>query len=502
MTFNLSCKFNKILSNNVEKNIIGFKKNNFWNWKTRKNLKNNVLDCIEILKDRKIGLRDRVLYKGNNSFEWISWNIATNAIGGIWVPLYADQQKYMVNYIIKDCNPKLCISNENYKNVDCISNKILENNFTNNYNNDIPIEEKSEISKLIYTSGTTGNPKGVILTHKNLISNYEAIDHQFRELRNENITTLNILPWAHIYGLTTELYYNIFNNNKIAIATSKEDFIKELREIKPDYLYLVPRILELIKKKISVFDKDYVRFILPYALKYVFGGNIKAIFTGGALLDETTKNFYYENGIQLCEGYGCTETSPMISVNGINTNFHRKSVGKIMTNLDVEIMSGEICVSGPSVMKGYWNDKEKTKNAFVQFHFDNYYKTGDAGEIKEGYLYFKGRISDNYKLDNGKFVSLSNVDKKIKQYVNIPYIVYGENKPYNILIVENLKDNKIDQNIINKINENLDNYLHIKKILFVEKDYFSNFLTPKLSIKRKKVIESLENEILEIYKKN
>jgi long-chain acyl-CoA synthetase len=498
MNYNLTYKFNKILSTNIDNKIIGFKKNNSWIWKSRKDLKINVLNCIDVLKDRKIGLKDRVLYKGNNSFEWISWNIATNALGGIWVPLYGDQQKDMVNYIVEDCNPKLCISEENYKNVDCISNKILENSFSNNYNEDIPIEENSDISNLIYTSGTTGNPKGVILTHKNLISNYKAIDHQFSDLRNENITTLNILPWAHIYGLTTELYYNILSDNKVAIASSKENFIKELREIRPDYLYLVPRILELVKKKLSVLDKEYIRFILPYALKYIFGNNIKAIFIGGALLDEHTKNFYLNNGIHLCEGYGCTETSPMISVNGLNKNYKPKSIGKIMYNLDVEIMSGEICVSGPSVMKGYWNDKQKTKNSFVQFHFNQFYKTGDAGEVKEGYLYFKGRISENYKLDNGKFVSVSNVEQKIKELINIPFIVYGENKPYNIIIAEEYND-ELNESVITKINEKLDNYLHIKKILFVKKDFFANFLTPKMSLKRKKLIEAVQDEILNIY---
>jgi long-chain acyl-CoA synthetase len=500
MRYNLTYRFNNILSNNIDKKILGYKKNNNWIWKTRKDLKVNILNCIDVLKDRKIQLNDRVMYKGNNSFEWISWNIATNSLGAVWVPLYTDQQKNMVDYIIKDCTPKLCITNEKYQNVDCISNKVLDNTFSNTYKNDIPIEEKSDISNLIYTSGTTGNPKGVILTHKNLLSNYEAIDKRFIELRDEDITTLNILPWAHIYGLTTELYYNILSNNRVALASSKEDFIKELREIKPDYLYLVPRILELIKKKLSLFDKKYIKFILPYALKYLFGGNVKAIFIGGALLDPDTKNFYLDNGIHLCEGYGCTETSPMISVNGLDKTFKPKSIGKIMDNLNIEIMSGEICVSGPSVMKGYWNDKQKTKDSFIEYHFDKFYKTGDEGEVKEGYLYFKGRISENYKLDNGKFVSVSNVESIIKQFIDIPFLIYGENKPYNIIIAEDIDYDSLNQSTIYKINEKLDNYLHVKKILFVKKDFFSEFLTPKMSLKRKSLIAALENEIKEIYK--
>jgi long-chain acyl-CoA synthetase len=500
MRYNLTHRFNKILSTNVDKSILGFKKDNQWIWKTRKDLKVNVLNCVEVLKDRNISVRDRVIYKGNNSFEWISWNIATNALGGIWVPLYADQQKNMVDYIISNCKPKLCISNEEYKNVDCISNKVLENTFSNSHKNDIPMEEKADISNLIYTSGTTGNPKGVILTHKNLLSNYEAIDNRFRELREKEITTLNILPWAHIYGLTTELYYNMLSNNRVALTSSKEVFVNELREIKPDYIYLVPRILELVKNKLAIFDKQYIKFILPYALKHLFGGNLKAIFIGGALLDPETKKFYTENGISLCEGYGCTETSPMISVNGLNKESKHDSIGKIMDNLNIEIMNGEICVAGPSVMKGYWNDKQKTRDAFIEYQFDKFYKTGDAGELKEGYLYFKGRISENYKLDNGKFVSVSNVESIVKSLVEVPFIIYGDNKPYNIIIAEDIDYDSLNQTTLYKINENLDNYLHIKKILFVKKDFFADFLTPKMSLKRKSLIAALENEIREIYK--
>jgi long-chain acyl-CoA synthetase len=151
-------------------------------------------------------------------------------------------------------------------------------------------------------------------------------------------------------------------------------------------------------------------------------------------------------------------------------------------------------------MKGYWNDKQKTRDAFIEYQFDKFYKTGDAGELKEGYLYFKGRISENYKLDNGKFVSVSNVESIVKSLVEVPFIIYGDNKPYNIIIAEDIDYDSLNQTTLYKINENLDNYLHIKKILFVKKDFFADFLTPKMSLKRKSLIAALENEIREIYK--
>lgn len=499
---NLTFLLDKVLSSQVNNPLIGYKNKNKWVWKTRSDLKMNILKCIDVLKDRNVTSFNRVMYKGSNSFEWISWNIATNSLGGIWVPLYDNQSDKYVNHIINDCKPRLFITDNKYNGVDCIDNSVLiNNNFEKNYWEDLPINYSADIAKLIYTSGTTGNPKGVMLSHDNIISNYESINMRFEDFKDKKFTALNILPWAHIYGLTAELYYNILSGNKIAISSGKDNFINEIKEIQPDILYLVPRVLELIKSKLEKFDKPIIRYILPYIIKHIFGKNLVTIFIGGAMLDENTKQFYKDYHITLCEGYGCTETSPMVSVNHLNfPNRNEKSIGKIMDNLDVRIneLNNEILVSGPSVMKGYWRNERATKSVFKTIDNKAFYKTGDEGYIKDNFLFYKGRISENYKLSNGKFVNLNHIENIVKKYVKNQFVIFGDSKPYNIIICEKSTKQDIVENL-HLINKELEKYLQIEKIMEIEDDTFINYFTPKLSLKRKLFIKDFKDKIENYY---
>ena len=235
--------------------------------------------------------------------------------------------------------------------------------------------------------------------------------------------------------------------------------------------------------------------ILPLVIKRLFGNNILTIFMGGAKLDDNTKKFYLDNGINICEGYGCSETAPMISVNHISDPRDINSIGKVLNNVLVNIVNGEIQVAGPNVMVGYWNNKEATNEVLVKEDGITWYKTGDAGEKIDNFLYYKGRISENYKLTNGKFVNVNDTESRLKKSISNFFIIYGENRSYNILIVEK----PFDENQLDKINKNIDNYLKIKKVLLVDSDVFADYLTPKMSIKRKKLIKNLENEINELY---
>jgi long-chain acyl-CoA synthetase len=492
----ISSRFRKLLSSSIDKPILGIKNHNNWNWINRNKLKNNIIYCIQVLKYNNIKVNHRVMYKGDNSINWISWNIATNAIGAIWVPLYANQTDSYVNHIINDCEPSLLISKENHH-----KNVRLQNDFIDpeNYTHDIPINNDGIISNLIYTSGTTGKPKGVILTNDNILANIDAIETRFSNFTNEKqYTSLSILPWAHIYGMTAELYYNLLNNNRIAISSGPTEFVKEIREIKPDFLYLVPRVMQMIKTKIEIFDKPIINKILPYILNYVFGKNLQTIFMGGAQLDETTKHFYLNNGIMICEGYGCTETSPMISVNHNVEPRDINSVGKILDNLIVEIINDEICVSGPSVMAGYWDNTEATNEVLINHNDKIFYKTGDEGHIKNGFLYYNGRFKENYKLNNGKFVNINEIDNIVKQYTTLPFMVYGNNKRYNIIIIE--ENSNIDKTILNRINKKLKSFLHIKDILMIENNTFQQFMTPKMSLKRNELEKFLQDKINITYK--
>ena len=216
------------------KYILSSKCNKHWIWYSKMDILNAFMASRNILKSQNIKKGDRVAFKGKNSFEWIAWNMATNSLGGVWVPMYEDQSDDYCNYIIKDCNPKIFLSsqNEHYNNVKTIDDSLKEINNDNDFDKIQFID--NELSTLIYTSGTTGDPKGVMLSNNNILSNIHSINKRFYDLPTG--MSLNILPWAHIYSQTCELYYNILYDNKIAISSSRENFIKDIM------LYLKPTI--------------------------------------------------------------------------------------------------------------------------------------------------------------------------------------------------------------------------------------------------------------------
>ena len=478
----------RILIKNLNKNandiFLGFKHKNQWKWVKKQELYKNILTSKDILQSLDVKKGDRVAFKGKNSQEWIAWNMATNSLGAIWVPMYQDQNNDYCNHIIEDCQPKVFISDH-------------DNVFVPTITTSIPKEESQPISNfvynpistLIYTSGTTGSPKGVMLSNENILSNIQAIHNRFHDLPSS--TSVNILPWAHIYSQTCELYYNLLYNHKIALSSSRETFLKECKQINPTTLYLVPRVLELVKHKLHYFNNPMFEFCIPTLLKHLFGNQLTYIFTGGAKLNHETKLFYEKHGYIICEGYGCTETSPMVSVNHFKYPRNIESIGKELDQILIEIVNGEIQVSGPNIMLGYWNNEEATKKVLIERDNKIWYKTGDSGSIKDGFLYYEGRLNDNYKLSNGKFVNIDKLENIVKQHLNTPFIVFGENLDYNEIITTK----PIPSFILEYTNNKLDSYLTIKKVHTIHVKELSKYLTPKMSIKRKPLIEYIQKTL-------
>tara|TARA_B100000963_G_scaffold356782_1_gene377642 strand:+ start:836 stop:2311 length:1476 start_codon:yes stop_codon:yes gene_type:complete len=471
-------------------NFLTIKNQNFWKHYTYRELYSHICHTRKILENMNIEKGDRIAYKGDNSLNWISWNIAVNSLGAVWVPMYNNQNLNYCKNIIKDCSPKLLLTDD--INIDINVDKI---NYNYNIEKFYTFEEEfhcedNELATLIYTSGTTGGPKGVMLSNNNILSNIRGIHNRFKE--RPSSTSLNILPWAHIYSQTCELYYNMIHNHRTVISSNKEKFLKECKEIKPDTLYLVPRVLDVIKEKLQFLDKPIIKVILPYILNYLLGGNVKTIFLGGAKLNEDTKQFFVENNITLCEGYGSTETSPIICVNNVKGSRNINSIGKILDDIKVEIVDNEIQVSGPNIMIGYWNNQLASDEVLINRDNNIWYKTGDKGSIdNQGFMYYQGRISENYKLSNGKFVDVSELEHNIKKYVKGNFVVFGENMKYNNLITdENISNEKLKQ-----INNSLDSYLKIDNVIQISKEEFNNFLTPKMSIKRNEIINYILNKI-------
>lgn len=491
MRSTLSSVIIKTLQINQSNNIIGRKVNNQWMWSNKEQLLNSISYCQDYLKSENICKGDRVAYKGGNSVEWLSWNIACNSLGGIWVPMYPDQSNSYCNHVISDCKPRVLITDTSTEPVH--NTRILDNKIKpyKNPNSIDPVYH--DVSTLIYTSGTTGNPKGVMLSNENLLSNIYDTRSKFTTM--PETTSLNILPWAHVYSQTCELYYNLIYENKMALCTDRGSFLKELKEIEPDVLYVVPRVLELIKSKVDFLDGPLINNFIPFVLSKVFGKNLKTIFVGGAKLQTPTKEFFKKYGITICEGYGCTELSPMVSVNHMEYPRDEESIGKILDNVLVEIIDDEIQVSGPNVMKGYWNNEIATKEVLVERDNKTWYKTGDGGYVKDGFLFYTGRNSYNYKLSNGKFVNVEHVESIIKDHVKCNCVVFSKDNVHNELIVSR----EITEEFLEVINRDLNKYLKIKKAHWLKESDWEKYFTPKMSVKRKNLIQDLMDNKLDLF---
>jgi long-chain acyl-CoA synthetase len=328
----------------------------------------------------------------------------------------------------------------------------------------------------LYTSGTTGDPKGVVLTHANIWSNVCALKQvALGDEQPEQHRALSFLPWAHAFAHTVELHLVIAVGASMAIAESIEKVQGNLLEVRPTVLVAVPRVFIRIHggvQKLIAARPRLVRWLfwrgvalaqerargrpltrseralLRLADRLVFekirarfGGRLKFAVSGAALLPREVASFVAALGITVCEGYGLTETSPIVSAN-VPGKSRAGSVGRPLPNVRVVIEpapeaeppNGEIIVYGPNVMAGYHNRERETREAFTA---DGGFKTGDVGCLDDdGYLYITGRIKEQYKLANGKYVVPSVLESALERS---PFIaeamVYGEGKPHNVALV-------------------------------------------------------------------
>lgn len=320
-----------------------------------------------------------------------------------------------------------------------------------------------DLATLIYTSGTTGRPKGVMLTHKNIVSN--ALNSAARlPIDLGRSKSLSFLPVCHIYERML-LYMYQYSGTSIYFAESLETISDNLKEIKPDVMSAVPRLLEKvydkiyakgteltgIKKKLFFWavgtgleyepygqNGAWYEFKLKIARKLIFskwqealGGNLKAIASGSAALQPRLARVFNAAGIPVMEGYGLTETSPVISVNDMRENgFRIGTVGKLLADTEVKLADdGEILVKGPQVMKGYYKDSEKTAEVLK----NGYFHTGDIGEIDaDGFLKITDRKKEMFKTSGGKYVAPQVLENQFKQSRFIEQIMVigdGEKMP-------------------------------------------------------------------------
>lgn len=328
--------------------------------------------------------------------------------------------------------------------------------------------KNDDVVTIIYTSGTTGKPKGVVLTHNNIVSNVLASKERVPDM-GDNARAMSFLPICHVFERML-IYLYQYNAIPIYYAESIEAIGDNLKELKPTVMTVVPRLVEKvyakiydtgsnaggIKTKLFMWALNLVKDYTPYKempfmwnLKYKFasatvfkkwregvGGNMVCMVSGSAKLSPRLNRLFWAAGIPIIEGYGLTETSPVIAVNSMNAEgFAIGSVGATLDKVEIRIAEdGEIQVKGPNVFQEYYQQPEKTAEVFTE---DGYFMTGDIGEIKDGLLYITDRKKQIFKTSGGKYVAPQIIENAMK---SIPFIeqimVVGEGQKMPCAIIQ------------------------------------------------------------------
>lgn len=419
-----------------------------------------------------------------------------------------------------------------------------------------------DLATLIYTSGTTGTPKGVMLSHRNIVSN--VLDSATRvpfEVGTQK--ALSLLPVCHVFERMLIYLYQYYSVS-VYYAESIDAVGDNLKEVKPTFMTVVPRVLEKaynkfyntgnsakgikrqifhwalnLAKRYKPFEKNsaFFMFQLKIARKLVLskwregmGGNIELLVSGSSAMDAELGRIYSAAGMTTIEGYGLTETSPVVSVNTTKPDlFKLGTVGKPIPHVEVKIAKdGEILVKGPNVMKAYFKDEEQTKEAFTE---DGYFKTGDVGKLdEEGFLIITDRKKQLFKTSGGKYIAPQNIELELTKSPFIEQvIVVGEGKKMPAALIQpdfshikswaNHKGMKLEDDSLKGISENQDIIKRIQReVDFVNKDLghweqVKTFrltpkvwsiedgeLTPTLKVKRRNIITNFRDLFDSIYK--
>ena len=419
--------------------------------------------------------------------------------------------------------------------------------------------ESDSIATIIYTSGTTGVPKGVMLSHGNIVSNVISATRRF-PFENRNQKALSFLPLCHIFERTF-IYGYLYNSISVCFAESLETISENLNEVKPNFMTAVPRLLEKVYDKIyakgnelaglkkTLFywavevglkydpnDKSNIVYNIKHWIAYklilskwkkALGGNLEIICSGSAPLQSRLARVFSAAGMTIAEAYGLTETSPAISVNDLRTGGLKiGTVGKIIDGIEVVIADdGEILCKGPNVMKGYFKDPDQT-SAVME---GDYFKTGDIGALdKDGFLKITDRKKQMFKTSGGKYIAPQVIESQLKQSLLIEQImVVGEGKNRaSALIQPSFEQAKIwldeqgisckddpeslckNELLFEKINNEIRLHDHkfgkwelVKEIRLTPEIWSieAGHLTPTMKVKRKIVQEKYQNLVDEIY---
>jgi len=523
---------------------------------------------------------DKIAIISNNRPEWLMADMATQQIGVIWVPVYPTTNPLELTFILNDASVQyMFASNQDlYNKVMSIKDKVpcLKEVYTFDpiagakhwselclqdadllqqvdvIKKTIPVEQ---VATFIYTSGTTGTPKGVMLTHNNIYFNLQAGKKSFPFQDAPDQKVLSFLPLNHIFEKVASYIY-LYSGMSIYYAESMDTIGDNLKEVSPDAFSTVPRLLEKVFEKIMMKGEEltglkrklffwavdlgdqydnlkpgsaWYQFQLKLANKIIFskwrealGGNVKFIVTGGAACQVKLLRIFNAAQIPIYEGYGPTENSPIISIN-YRTPGDMKfgTVGLPIQGVQMKLEAdGEICVAGPSVMKGYYKRPDLTAEAII----DGWLHTGDIGEIIDGkFLKITDRKKELFKTSGGKYVAPQPIENKMKESSFIEQIVLiGDNKKMvtalvvpsfaklrewakqngteytsNESIIQDSKVFALFETVVAEYNQLFNQVEQVKKFTLIPREFTidQGEMTPKLSIRRKQVLANFEKEI-------
>ncbi len=537
-----------------------------------------VLGVVQALRAWGVSLGDRVAILSENRHEWAVADFACLLLGAVVVPIYTTLTPEQTAYILSDSGARaIFVSSKKHleKVLSILQNTSLEKvavmddvadshaikmSALMQFARNIQLEttgrdaKPDQLATIIYTSGTTGTPKGVMLTHGNMASN---INYSLREFGfGGGMSCVSFLPLSHVTARSVDLGF-LYSGVTLAHLPQIDQLPQALREVRPNILLSVPRVYEKVHSQVvlnaSKFPKKHIyRWAvgvghthrneilagkIPTSLawklanKLVFskvrtgiGGRAEFFISGGAPLGRELAEWYADIGIRIHEGYGLTETSPVIAVN--TPNAHRVgSVGKPLGNVEVRIADdGEILVRGPSVFRAYWNKPQETSDAFL----DDWFKTGDIGRIDEdGFLYVTDRKKDLLKTSGGKFIAPQPIESSFKHHPWIAEaVVVGDKHKFpavliipNFTAVENYArmegltfSSRQDliaipevharyAEIVRSVNEDLAQFERLKKFRLVAEELSSanGTLTASLKIRRRAIEEHFKREIDQMY---
>ncbi|MDD3055334.1 MAG: long-chain fatty acid--CoA ligase [Aliarcobacter sp.] len=535
--------------------------------------KNKVICLSLALKDMGIQKGDTVGIFANSSPFWLIFDFAILQVGAISVPIFANISTTNLNFEIKDSSMKFMFidSQERLKDIEKENSHLtfITHNFCikepNFYNFDEILvigkqicdstgftffeANPNDIFSIIYTSGNTGTPKGVMLSHKNIVSQLHDINKLIDLQKGE--VALSLLPLAHIFERTVMSYY-LSRGISIYFVDDVLNVANLMKVVKPTIMTVVPRLLEKIFNKIKAqilekpfFSKVIASLAFSYALKEnldkssilfkiydklvyskfreIFGSRVDKLVSGGAPLSKDIAHFFVNIGVPVYQGYGMTEFSPVVSTNYPNAN-KVGSCGKVIPSAQIKITANnELLVHGDSLMLGYLNQKELTKNTIDS---DGWLHTGDVAFLDEdGYLFIKSRLKDIFKTSTGEYVNAVEIEQKLSKNRYIEFaVVISQNRKYttallfvdkekyenakklnkNLTIEEYYNKDDILKNIsnhINSVNSGLNKWEKIVKFKILT-NYISietGELTPSMKISRSKIEEKYENIINSMY---